>query len=285
MNIKIEVLPHQLGSINIFPKPVYWFEMPETFKEKEKIELLQRDIWIINLDANTLNVESLKPNGIYFFNLDSGILSMRLNDLAEKYKKLKKYTQMFLDIKPGKLVLHTAHIDEHLKKYFNQPEVLYLEKNLYDSKTAINAVISTTNSILEKSGAKSRSFLRIETSDELHFTAEISESQSNRTSKPVKARIKDISLNGMGFELEDRTEINNFKLKDFIKINSSLFNYKIQLNMAIIARIDSNNGVIGVYFDLLNDKMIKEESALTYKTILYHWLKEIIKNKEFIHPE
>jgi hypothetical protein len=37
-----------IGKIHIMPRKVYWIGIPESIKDKDRIEFLSKDIWTIN---------------------------------------------------------------------------------------------------------------------------------------------------------------------------------------------------------------------------------------------
>ena len=70
------------GEILISPKTIYWFEMPVTITDFEKIELLKKDIFLINYESDLESMFNIKDkiNGLsaFFYNYDNIIYKNKI---------------------------------------------------------------------------------------------------------------------------------------------------------------------------------------------------------------
>ena len=130
----------ELGNVRIMPRTIYWFQTPENFKDKDKIELLQKDIWIKPMQLDQIHTISEEEQPILLINLDALIYNNRKIEAHEAYAQAKGIVEKVTARKSLKVVTHTTHINEKMKAFFQEHDMVYLEKNLYNQKLAISYI-------------------------------------------------------------------------------------------------------------------------------------------------
>ena len=97
----------------------------------------------------------------------------------------------------------------------------------------------------------------------------------------VTGVLKDLSLNGMGLIVIEEDKLKQFNLKDIVEVKVSIKNKMLKVAKAIIARLDTVKLEVGMTYDINNNNMIDKEDAYYLTSMIYNWLKEIIKEVRF----
>ena len=120
------------GDIFITPKMVYWINMPRNIPQSFHIELLRKDILLI--ECNLEDMEKLNDLGdkefLVFFNLDP---IMRPYREAGDNTDLKQVLQVINLLKVkfhGKNIIHTSVINSKLNDICKKNRIPYIENNL-----------------------------------------------------------------------------------------------------------------------------------------------------------
>lgn len=268
-------MENQTGKIQAMPRIVYWVAMPENFKDKDKIEILQHDIWIKPINPENID-EISDERPIIILNLDSILFRKSHKFTEEEYLKAKTLMEKLETLKPLHTLAHTTTLSENLKKLFNKNGYSYLERNLYNTRLAVTSIEKFINLLYEKIGRPKRGYLRIIISKEEQIGAQML--MGNQQKYP--ADLVDVSMSGICLSFPEGLYPSDIKLKEFVKVNFTLAHRNVKIETAIIARIDETNRELGLYFEIDNQKMIKEDSASHFTATLYQWTKDILLLKE-----
>ncbi|MDH4263016.1 MAG: PilZ domain-containing protein [Spirochaetia bacterium] len=267
----LEAKVKSIGKIHVMPKVVYWIGMPESIKEKEKIELFKKDIWVNRYPMNRILELQKESEFILFVNLDNTLFTTRSSLAEQEIPSAKKLIKEIELIKPMHSIVHTTHINPKLKELFSKSPITYMEKNLQDPSMGISTIVKTVDYILEKTNRTRRAFLRVEIdeSDKIPVKCHI-------LKQTINGHIDDISLNGLRIKFSEESQFKIFSVKDFIELSFELDSYQVRIHKALITRIDVNTKSIGVYFEIHNEKMIKEMYARHFSEILYQMIKNLL---------
>jgi hypothetical protein len=262
------------GEILASPKTIYWFEMPVAISEHEKIELLKKDVLLINYQDDLETMISFKDNikeiSAFFYNFDN-ILTKKKVFEENKYTFSEKFILFIKELNFKNNLIHTTQIDNKLSNLFKQNGIIYLEKNFNDKRVALSIISALINPFFSNNMKIKRSFLRLNLTP-MKYKIII---QTNRTNN-IFGYVKDLSLNGMGIYLINQNDFNFFNLKDLINLKISIKQSIITINNAIISRINKESMELGITYDINSNKMIREDYATYLTGLIYGWLKELI---------
>jgi len=265
------------GEVIITPKSIYWIDTPVSFNENDRIELLKRDVLLINYDGDIKEIAKLKEKDNkysgYFFNLD-GILSknhIKGDTLYGFVEKLAQYIGSYIN---KRSLVYTTILDKKLVEIFKKHQVHFFEKNLNDKKIAISTIIKLIYPFFSENNKLERAFVRLNLLPMKYSLIITNLKQSHVT---INGTLKDLSLNGMGIIISEKNKIEKIKLKDVVEVKLSLKTSIIKISKAIVARVDQNKFEAGLIYNITDSTMIREDYASILTGIIYNWIKEIIK--------
>ena len=270
-------MEYTYGEILVSPKTIYWIEIPFLLNENDRIELLKKDILLLNYNGLINDIAKLKEidnkfTG-YFFNLD-GIISKNYIKHNAIYSFADKIAQYINKYFKRKSLVYTKILDPKLVEIFKKYRIAFIEKNLNDKKVAISTVMKLIHPFFAENNNIERSFLRLNL-----YPMKYNIILTNFTKKNlmVTGILKDLSLNGLGIIIIEEDKIKQFNLKDIVEVKVSIKNKMVKVSKAIIARLDISKTEVGVTYDINNNDMIEKENAFYLTNMIYNWLKEIIK--------
>lgn len=269
---------YENGEIDIAPKIIFWIEMPEIIGEHERIELLKRDILVVEQSGAIDDIYSLKKSNsrytAYFYNLE-GILQKN-NVPPEEYYVISTNIATFIkNFVPEKSLVHSSVIDDKISNMFRDQGINYMEKNLSDRRHAFLTAISMIKPFFAEKSKIQRSSLRLNLAP-VKYKVEIMNLE--RTEMPIiYGYLRDLSLTGMSFTLQVKNDLNFLKLKDKILIKLFLPQTILKINIAIITRLDEKNQLVGAIYNITDGHMIREDYANKLISMIYNWLKGIIE--------
>jgi hypothetical protein len=267
------------GEVLLSPNTIYWVQAPTTIGEIEKIDLLKKDVFIVDCRYNLNNISKLKEkkdeSSAFFFNIDAIIKKsyLKIESATSVYRDL---AQFISNVCREKSIVHTNIIDEKISSIFREQGLFYLEKNFYDRTTAVSTVSNLIKPLFVFNNRVPRPHLRIRLYPEIKYKVEFVDKNVLTESKPIQGILKDLSLNGMGIVLNDKENIKKLKLKNIIQIKINAINSILKIPMAYITRIDIENGEFGINYDINNNQMVNEDSSNYILKMIYNWMKEII---------
>ncbi len=269
-----------LGEIQIAPKIIYFVELPATFGEEEKLDLLKRDILVIDADGDINYFPRLlihhSSNTAYFYNFENILLKNRVKK-EEFYSFAANMVTFIKSLQPEKSVVHTSFIDDSISFLFRSEGIPYIENSLTDKKTIFNTILNCVTPLFIENQKMQRSLLRLNLLQH-KFRAEII-NLTDKVYTPVMGFLKDLSLNGIGLALNNRHEIKLFKLKDKLQLRLFLNRAIIKINICITTRMMENTGELGVSFSITDGHMIRDDYANRLTAIIYSWMKNMLEEK------
>ena len=259
------------GEILVSPKTIYWFDMPIAITDHEKIELLKKDILLIDYrdDLNTIITfkDKVKEIAAFFYNI---ISKKKLVD-ENKYTFSEKLIQLIKEFNFQNNLIHTTQIDMKLSQLFKENGIIYLEKNFNDKRIALSVISALITPFFSNNLKIRRSFLRLNLAP-MKYKVLIQDKKNNN----IFGYIKDLSLNGMGIYIENPDDFDNINLKDLINLRLSIKQSIIKISNAIVSRKNEESKEIGITYDITSTKMIREDYATYLTGLIYNWLKELI---------
>jgi len=268
-------LEYQNGEVVVTPHTIYWVQMPVNITENDKIELLKRDILIIDcsyvIEDFPKLIEKLDKNVAFFYNLDRILGKSKIDNEIVMSSKIAKFISKFA---PEKSIIHTSLLNETIRDLFRSEGLIYLEKNLNDKVGAVNIVLELIKPIFSEENTVRRAFLRVNLYPAIKYKVEI---VSNASGVPIThCYLKDISLNGIGVLLLDKKEIMYFSLKESVQVKIYTPTSILKIPGAFITRRDEDKGELGFNYNINDRGMIKEETAAFLTKIVYKWTQDII---------
>jgi len=248
--------------------------MPVSIGEADKIELLKKDILLIDCNYGIEDIPKLiekqGKNIAFFYNLDR---IFQKNKAENEYALSQKLANFISKFSPDKSIVHTTLLDEKIKNIFRQEGLIFLEKNFNDKQGAVNIVMDLMKPLFSEENIVKRSFLRINLYPETKYKIEITGAS---LTEPILGHLKDLSLNGLGMILFDRDDIKKVSIKDSISIRIFTPISILKVPMAFITRKDEDKSEIGVNYNIENKSMVKDETASFLIKIIYKWIHDII---------
>jgi len=279
----IEAKIKSLGQIHAMPRKVFWIGMPESIRDKNRMDLLQKDIWVENYPLGKLTELETPSEVILFINLDPILHTARGTTAAPELSTIKNLIKNIQTLKPMHTLVHSTIINPKIQEVFTMASITYMEKNLHDTASATAIVLKLVNHVYETMNRTSRSYLRIEIADTKKIPVKC-QLQENKQKHVITGFLADLSLNGMQIKFYDENLDKNIflklKIKDFLEISLTLDHFTIKIQKALIVRMDSQNKSISVYFDIHNEKMIKSVFADSLTDSIYQLIKEFQKNRQ-----
>ncbi len=271
-------MDYTFGEIIISPKTIYWIEMPFILSENDRIELLKKDILLINYSGESKEIAKLKKKDNkfsgYIFNLD-GILDKNYIKTNQMYSYVDKLAKYIGNNFQKRSIVYTTMHDIKLIRIFKEYSAMFFEKDLNEKRNALSAVNNLIFPFFSKNNRVERTCLRLKLFQKKYYIM-----LTNYTKKKlmVAGILKDISLSGMGIIINEKDKLSKFNLKDLIEVKVSINKKVIHIIKAIIARIDMKTLEIGIMYNVLDPKMVDKNSSNYLTEIINNWITDIIKN-------
>jgi hypothetical protein len=209
-------------------------------------------------------------------NLDYILLKGRKIHSNEFIQEAKMLIKEIQGINPLHAIAHTTHINPQLALIFKNNSISYIEKNLHEINSAMSTVIKTVDLIYEKTNRVKREHLRIEVVDSNSIPIRCHIEKSKREFI-FAGFVKNLSMGGLQIGFDNDSFKPVIAIRDIVELTFPLGSYQIKVQKAIIARIDTDSNSVGVYFDIKNEKMIRDFHANQYIETIYHWIKEVTR--------
>jgi len=272
-------LVYSNGEIVSSPNTIYWVQMPVSVGEPEKIELLKRDVLVVDCTYDLSNITLLKEKKdtycAFFFNLDD-IIKNSINKYDSIYSLSVNLAQFISRISIEKSIVHTNIIDEKLAEIYRNEGLFYLEKNFRDKSTAVSTVNNLIKPLFVYNNHVPRPSLRIVLYPEILYKVDIFINKSSTETKIIQGYLKDLSFNGMGIIINDPEEICYLQLKSVVQLRINAIKSILKIPIAGITRIDFDKKEIGINYDISNSQMVREETSNYLIKLIYNWMNEII---------
>jgi hypothetical protein len=269
-------LVYKNGEIAISPNTIYWVKMPVNISETNQIELLKNDVLVIDCNYGLEDFKNLvitdNTNTAYFYNLDAIIQKDKVKK-ENLYAYCTQVAQFIAGYLPQRSVIHTYIIDGKINEIFRSKGLIYIEKNLFSNSNAVMIVMNLIKPIFSEGNRIRRSSLRVGLYPDIKYKVEITNMEKNIVKHGV---LKDISLNGIGMILLDKNDLSFFALKDNIQIKIFTPSSVLKIFSSIITRIDQEKIEVGVNYNILDNHMVKDETAHYLTKLIFYWIKDII---------
>jgi hypothetical protein len=270
-------MQYRNGEVLTSPNTIFWLQMPQSIGETEKIELLKKDILLVDCyyDLEQINkIKEKKDNSsAYFFNIDALLKKSQItgNEIYKYYSNLARFINSF---SPEKSIVHTNIIDQKASELFRGEGLFYLEKNFYDRSIALSTINHLVKPLFVYNNRVPRPFIRLSIYPEIKYKIEII---NNSSPKPIiSGFLKDLSLNGLGIILNTDTDMKYINLKEQIQLKINVMKSVLKIPVCFITRKDPDRNEIGINYDITDKVMIKEDTSNYLTKIIYNWIKELI---------
>jgi hypothetical protein len=270
------------GEVRVTPKLIYWIEMPANIKEYDKMELLKRDILLVEFTGNFEKLpELIKLNSKYMafiFNLE-GIFSK--NNISKENETVMagNLLQFIISFAPGRCLVHTTNIEPEISQMFINEGIPYMERNLFDKRTAFSTIVNLIKPFFSEQQRINRSYVRVHLFP-MRFKIEIE--NITRKSGVVLSYLRDLSLNGLQITLHEKNDLNLFGLKDIIRLKVYIKGKICKINMAYVTRVDEATQSVSISYNILNEKMIREDDSDMLISLVYNWLVGIVEKHGYM---
>ena len=270
-------MQYKNGEVLTSPNTIIWLQMPQSIGETEKIELLKKDIFLVDCYYNLDHIQKIKEkkddSSAFFFNIDALLKKSQItgNEIYKYYDNLARFIDSFV---PEKSIIHTNIIDTNAADIFKSKGLFYLEKNFYDRSVAMSTIGNLVKPLFIHNNRLPRPFLRLTLFPEIKYKVEII---NNSSPKPIISGIlKDLSLNGLGIILNLDTDMKYITLKDQVQLKINVNRSVLKIPVCFITRKDPEKNEVGISYDITDKVMVKEETSNYLTKIIYNWIKEII---------
>lgn len=266
----------QNGEIDVSPYTVYWVQMPVSIGENDRIELLKKDIFVIEcnyqFDEYKSLIEKNEINSAFFFNLDKIFATTRGGNEYDIAVRLAKF---IAGLCPDKSVVHTTILDDKMKKIFQTEGLIYIEKNFNDKEGAVNIVMNLLKPLFSHENQMRRTSVRIKIYPGIKYKVELVTTDQKNFKIGF---LKDISLSGLGIIMLDDGDLDYFSLKDQVQLKIFTQSSILKIPIALVTRRNKDLKEIGVNYNINDNNMIKDETSTFLTKIIYKWIKEVIDN-------
>jgi hypothetical protein len=264
------------GEIAISPNIIYWIRMPDEITEKDRIELLKNDVLIIDCDYGIDEFEKLKIEDnfhtAYFFNLDA--LIRKEKDKNEQIHNCCSQTLKFIsDYLPQRSVIHNEGDDKRISELFKSKGLIYLETSHFTNSNAPDNILNLIKHLFYEGNRRRRTLLRVALYPKIKFEIDILPIGKN---KSIRGVIKDISLNGISVLIYDIKDVELFSLKENVNLDIHTESSVLKILSAKITRIDQTRNEMGLNFNILDTKIVHEETSHFLTKTIYNWISNII---------
>ena len=265
------------GEVTISPNTIYWIKMPVNIGEDDQIELLKNDILVIDCNYGLEDFEKLiNPNNnhiAYFYNLDA-LLQRDKVKKENVYNYCNQVAKFISEYLPQRSVIHTFTIDNNISSIFRSKGLIYIEKNLFTNSNAVSIVLNLIKPIFSEGNRIRRSSLRLGLYPDVKYKVEIQEMTKGVMKQGM---LKDISLSGIGLLMHDNSDVSAFSLKDNVQLKIYTPSSVLKIFSSLVTRLDPEKKEIGINYNILDNHMVKDETAHYLTKLIFYWIKDIIK--------
>lgn len=274
----------KIDRIAFSPRKIYWFGMPSTVTNDIKLELLKKDILIINCSGKLKNIQHIiktkRKHTVYIFNIDGIVLE---NEDIKKNKCIlvRKVIEKIGDHVPEKSFVYTKTKDCKIDFYCNKAQIKHKINDIFENKANIvSNIILYIFPIFKKREEQNRNFLRLVFFPYILYEIEFPKIKS-KDSRTIKGYLKDLSFNGISIILFKNNELSFFNIGSKIQINLIFDNdKKISINDAIIIRKYPKKKLLCLSFDINDRKIINKKNSDELNEIIFKYIKNFYINME-----
>ena len=268
-------MAHKIGTITVQPKQVSWVGLPIQINESERLKLLEKDIFLYDYQPQQLaQVRELNTKfAAYIFNLDRILQVHRQTRILGRLAVAKILVHQITSRNLANSIVHSTSFDQDIIQLFKDSNIGHICKDLQYKNAAwqfINIQILNDFYIENRSH---RDYVRLL----FHPNQKIKIAIKNLISDNIPiitATLKDLSINSLGFRLDEEEHLKNFQLKDALQI--SVLSSPIRFNLAtcFLTRMNKETRELSVNFKIDDDSFINKNDALELTRLIYSVLKE-----------
>lgn len=202
-------------------------------------------------------------------NLDQLLNLSTARSMEEILKECRLLALSFASLPLDRLLVHTGYIDASLKEVFTERNIFLVQKNLSDTKFALDFLYKLIPVFVPDIAVIGRNHLRILPDGELKVRVEFT-----RTSPPLhlSGSVADIGLGGLSATFPDEA-LAQFGLKDIVRLQIWLPRGGVRVTIGVVVWKKENMGRVGFFFDPGDRRMIAETEVET----LSHYVHTRIK--------
>lgn len=258
--------------VTVLPKTIAWVGMPMHIDERERFDLLKRDVFIFDPGADHVDRLPL-INGRYtafVLNFDEILKyenKLKPHKPAELAIRLREYIEKF---SAHNTVIHSSLIDEDISNEFQHHGIIFLQKNLQYKNTARMTIYHHTFPMFHQGQRSQRKYVRVYIHPDKQIRVSLALQHSNKDA--VTGYLKDLSLNGMGIRFNEPEELDNFSLKDSVQLIVRSRELTINVATCFVTRTDYKSNMIGVNYNLEDETFIAKQDANNITRIVYQSL-------------
>jgi hypothetical protein len=270
------------GSEVLFtPKFLYWFGNSELLNDDVKIEFLKNDFFIKNYVSNIDELANLvKSNNefnFYIFDLDKLIIRNN-RDFRFDITLVVKLIKLLKEHELIKYLIFTKITDDEITGLFRANGIkLTNDKNFIDKANFADKALSVIKPHFLNQIRLFRAYIRLTLYPQRMHRIEINTINGTLI---TEGYLKDISLNGIGIILFDEKSFSQFNINDKVEIKIFMPRKIIHVKESSIARLESKELLLGLNFDLNDNKVIRKSHSTYLTSIIYDWIKVVLNNSD-----
>jgi len=85
--------------------------------------------------------------------------------------------------------------------------------------------------------------------------------------------------------MRTKDDLDKFKLKDIVQMKMVVSRMAIKVQMAFVSRVDEQKLELGINYNIFENKMVSDDNAYYLSSIIYNWIKELIKEHGHIKED
>jgi hypothetical protein len=265
------------GEVIISPYTIFWIKMPVIIGEPDKLELLKRNLFLVDLNIDCPEYLTLPErkgdSSAFFFNLDRIFGTQKLDKKGELII-CAQIIEVIKKLGSERCIVHTTILDPGIRQIFQNEGIIYIEKNFNDKAGVTQIILDLIRPIFSSENKVRRAFVRLNLYPGIRYKIELQ--KDDTTGKTCPGYLLDISMGGIGLVMVDKGHLESFNLKErvTVKIYTPSALYKVPL--ALMTRKDPDQLQIGLSFNIEDKSMVKEDTANFIIKAIYKWMKEII---------
>ena len=266
---------HFNGQVQIAPKIISWVGMPVFIDDRERFELLKRDVFLYDCDISHLS-------GLTAINHSWSAFVFNFDEILKKDPHRRAMGDIAIAVQLAKFIannhlnyslVHTTSLDPRIMQVFYEYRVPVLQRDLQYRSTAWDLIEKHILPVFRLDSRVHRQSIRLRflPMQKIMVAVKI----LNRDSMPVAtAYLDNLSLNGFALFFTDRSFFAQLKLRDIAKLKMQVHDMPINVSSAIITRIEKSRGTIAVSYSIENATFIKKDEAARLSRLIYSSLRQ-----------
>lgn len=272
----------KIEKITFTPRKIFWFEMPSIITNEIKIELLKKDILLINCNGEIEYIKKIinekNEYTVYIFNLDKILLKnndkIKIN-CAIIRKVISLIEENAYQIYKNSFV-YTKSKDCEVDFYCNKAQIRHVTNNIFNNKKNLLSDMSLyICPIFKNFKEHNREFLRLTFFPYILFEIEFP-GLKLKNSDTIKGYLKNLSFNGMEIILFNENVLSFFKIDDKFQLKIFFTEGIVLINEAKVIRKLSKERMISINYDINNKDIINDKDSNILTELIVRYIKEYI---------